>query len=299
MRPPHAGHRMHRHANSEISVRHFIATASKHRPIEPDVNPRGDDLSLTRYVGAAIVDQPEGGLSMRSPSIVMLLSAPLWCAVALAGEAQEVTICPPGMRLVDADHCCWPGQRYATESRTCRGRPTCPSGMVAAGPTCVVAPAAPPALAPVAYPPPAQSPGYAPGAPPPAAPMGPTARGSAQVTSPCPSGMALVDPAHCCWPGQQFSPKTETCNGFPICPPGLVAVGAACVGGYAPPPQVPATSPPVVPPTAPRAMTNEKSAAGGCMKDLDCKGERICVAGACQEPTPAVAPSARRPARQR
>jgi hypothetical protein len=221
---------------------------------------------------------------MRSSSVLMLLSVPMWCAVALAGEVQEETVCPPGMRLVDEDHCCWPGQRYATDSRTCRGRPTCPSGMVASGPTCIAAPAAPPAPTPPASPP--------------ARPVVQTSPAPAQVTSPCPSGMAMVDPAHCCWPGQQFSPKTETCNGVPICPPGLVAVGAACVGGYAPPSQGAGAAPPVAAPGPARATANER-VAGGCMKDTDCKGDRICVAGACQDPAPAAAPSPRRPTRQR
>ncbi len=232
---------------------------------------------------------------MRSPSILILLSVPLWCAVTLAEEAQEVTVCPTGMRLVDDDHCCWPGQRYATDSHTCRGKPSCPSGMVSSGATCVAAPAAPPPSTPGPHPASPQAPVGAPPASP--RPVGQPA--AAQVTSPCPSGMALVDPAHCCWPGQQFSPKTETCNGVPICPPGLVAVGAACVGGYAPAQQGAGAAPSGGAPTAPRAQSNDRAVAGGCMKDTDCKGDRICVAGTFQDPAPAAAPSPRRPTRQR
>lgn len=232
---------------------------------------------------------------MRSSFILILLSVPLGCGLALAGEAQEETVCPAGMRLVDEDHCCWPGQRYATDSRTCRGRPNCPSGMVASGPTCVAAPAAPPPSTPGPHPASPQAPV---GAPPAAArPVGQTA--AAQLTSPCPSGMALVDPAHCCWPGQQYSPRSETCNGVPICPPGLLAVGAACVGGYAPPQPSAGAAPPAVPPSAPRAQPSDRTATGGCMKDTDCKGDRICVAGVCQDPSPSAAPSPRRPTRQR
>lgn len=41
--------------------------------------------------------------------------------------------CLPGQAPADAEHCCWPGQRW---DGACQGTPTCPAGTVADGASC-------------------------------------------------------------------------------------------------------------------------------------------------------------------
>jgi hypothetical protein len=61
--------------------------------------------------------------------------------------------CPPGKVLSqDPKQCCWPGQGYSHEKKSCVGAPICPQGMVANGDNCQPGTAAAPA-APAAGPP--------------------------------------------------------------------------------------------------------------------------------------------------
>ena len=55
-------------------------------------------------------------------------------------QAEQQAECPPGMQVVDSEHCCWPGQRFVADRGVCRGTPICPAGHVAAGASCVAVP---------------------------------------------------------------------------------------------------------------------------------------------------------------
>lgn len=64
-------------------------------------------------------------------SVALLLFAPT------AAHAQDA--CTEGrVRTSEtAGRCCWPGQRWATDVRRCDGPPSCPSGLVADGDSCI------------------------------------------------------------------------------------------------------------------------------------------------------------------
>ena len=49
----------------------------------------------------------------------------------------------------------------------------------------------------------------------------------------CPPGRVATPAGYCCWPGQSFDPRSGTCAGAPMCPPGLSAYGSECVGPQA------------------------------------------------------------------
>lgn len=44
--------------------------------------------------------------------------------------------CANGMALDPTGHCCWPGQVWGEQTHTCRGHPTCPAPLAAAGERC-------------------------------------------------------------------------------------------------------------------------------------------------------------------
>jgi len=80
----------------------------------------------------------------------------------------------------------------------------------------------------------------------------------ALAQSTCPPGLAPVDDAHCCWPGQAFAADRQVCAGAPRCPAGMVANGETCAvaPAYAvpPPPPVPDLPPPPPMPAAALAI---------------------------------------------
>lgn len=67
--------------------------------------------------------------------------------VAIRGgglQTVEVTLEPmpcdvAGMERTDTGGCCWPGQRFEPEARTCTGKPQCAEGFVPNGEACVAA----------------------------------------------------------------------------------------------------------------------------------------------------------------
>jgi len=75
-----------------------------------------------------------------------------------APASCELPACVDGrMRMADGIHCCWAGQAWASSRSTCVGAPTCPTGSIVQGETCVVPP--PPAASPPPpQPPPAGTP---------------------------------------------------------------------------------------------------------------------------------------------
>jgi hypothetical protein len=152
-------------------------------------------------------------------------------------DTQELADCPPGMVEASPTMCCWPGQRFSNERQGCVGKPTCPKGMVASAASCLPAPAQPPSS--VTPPPP---------------PSIPSRGKHSREEMVCPTGMQLLAPERCCWPGQSFGVEDLMCRGTPTCPPGMLSTGASCV-------------------LAP--------AVGGCTKDSECKGTRICERGQC------------------
>ena len=67
----------------------------------------------------------------------------------------------------------------------------------------------------------------------------------------CPFGFVAVDPTHCCWPGQTFSPEQGTCSGIPQCPAGMVPYGETCIPSQQAAMELPPPPPPSIPPPPP------------------------------------------------
>ncbi len=52
---------------------------------------------------------------------------------------------------------------------------------------------------------------------------------SPALAADCKDGQSLIDGAHCCWPGQSWSPTSNACEGVPRCEQGFEAVGGRCL----------------------------------------------------------------------
>ena len=111
------------------------------------------------------------------------------------GRAQE---CAQGQVRVAEGTCCWIGQIWLSDERTCSGQPICPEGMRTVGEACVA--------------------------------------GEAEAVGrpACRAGMEPTTEGYCCWPAQVWSSAAGRCEGPPRCPTGMVGEGATCVTASSP-----------------------------------------------------------------
>jgi serine/threonine-protein kinase len=154
-------------------------------------------------------------------------------------DARPVTPPPPtcaegkAASAATEGNCCWLGQSWSKEARSCQGRPQCPQGMVIKGHRCIC-PAGQVANdhteGHCCWPSQAWSKAQTQCVGAPSCPEGHVTSGeTCQMLPECPLGqMATAATAgNCCWPGQSWA--GGSCVGMIQCPAGFALTGTTCL----------------------------------------------------------------------
>ena len=142
--------------------------------------------------------------------------------------------CPMGKvaSAATAGQCCWPGQRWALDARTCTGRPQCPMDMVVSEQRCACSAGKVVGSSTeghCCWPNQAWSKAASNCVGAPTCPDGYWVSGEeCRLLPECPLGKRATAASlgNCCWPGQTWT--NERCSGMIQCPTGFTLAGTSC-----------------------------------------------------------------------